>query len=205
MRYVENGRIICFEGIDGAGKHTQAALLMKRLRRSGRRAKVYSYPDYSSQYGKIIDRYLHGDMQLGRREHFFLFLIDIIKDQEKIRKELRKGTVIIMDRYFYTALAYICPSGFDYDIAKGFVKLMDFVYPSLVIYLDIPASITWKRKGMKGLDKFERDQEFLNEVKVIYEAMIKERYTSKRWVRIDASVAANAVHEEVMKAIGESI
>ncbi len=163
---MRKGCIICFEGIDGAGKRTQAALLAKKLRADGLKAKVYSYPDYDSEYGKVIEKYLHGRISLGRTEHFLLFLIDIMKDREAMKKEIENGTVLIMDRYFYTALAYICPSGLAYSRAKGFVEMFNFIPPSGVMYLDIPTALTAAMKERKegALDKFERDQQFLKDV-----------------------------------------
>lgn len=199
------GRIICFEGIDGAGKKTQSALLMKRLRKEGIGARIYSYPDYSSEYGKIIHRYLAGKLELGRKEHFLLFLIDIIKDVKSIRDDLEKGKVVIMDRYFYTALAYICPSGLDYGEAKRFAGLMGFERPYAVLYLDIPTILTTERKSAKagGLDKFERNQRFLKDVKKVYEKMMRGRYGCSRWIRIDASGAINQTHERIVSALKE--
>lgn len=203
---MKKGNIICFEGIDGAGKRTQAALLMKKLRASGVRSKVYSYPDYASEYGKIIDGYLHGKMKLGRTEHFLLFLIDIMKDGESLKKDLQKGNDIIMDRYFYTALAYICPSGLDYKRARGFIELMDFVRPSIVFYLDMPSELTSSRKKkQKGsLDKFEKNQKFLKDVKKVYERMFTERYACNKWIRIDASRPITEVHNDIIRILGKN-
>ena len=199
------GKIICFEGIDGAGKKTQSALLMKHLRKKGINAKVYSYPDYSSKYGKIIHRYLTGKFKLGRKEHFVLFLVDIAKDIKSIRDDLKTDKTVIMDRYFYTALAYICPSGLDYAEAKRFADSMGFEQPSAVFYLDIPTRLTSERKSAKkgGLDKFERNQKFLGDVKKVYEKMRKEKYGCNRWIMIDASKNITAVHRGVLKALGQ--
>ena len=40
------GRLIVIDGLDGAGKQTQAALLLDRFERAGVPARGISFPDY---------------------------------------------------------------------------------------------------------------------------------------------------------------
>lgn len=194
------GYIICFEGIDGTGKKTQSKLLMKNLKKYGKKAKVYSYPDYSSVYGKMIHQYLTGKIKLGRAEHFALFLMDIMKDANRIAADVDSGSVVMMDRYFFTALAYICPSGLDYEYAKDFVEIMGLQDPRFVFYLDMPTRLTAKRKmPQKGsLDKFEKNSKFLDEVKTFYGMMMKENYRCDNWIKIDASAPIDEVNRRIM-------
>ena len=42
--------LVCVEGVDGAGKHTQAEMLAKALQENGIASKIYTYPDYNSAY-----------------------------------------------------------------------------------------------------------------------------------------------------------
>ena len=201
---MRRGFMVCFEGIDGAGKRTQTRLLAQKLRKEGMGVSTYSYPDYASEYGKIIRRYLSGNMKLGRKEHFLLFLMDILKDTERIRKDLERGKIVVTDRYLYTALAYICPSGLDYMEAKKFVGLFGLENPSLVFYLDMPVEMTAARKlrHKKSLDKFEKNIGFLRDVKEVYGRMIKERYGT-RWIRIDATVPIANVSGSIFKEMAK--
>lgn len=197
------GYIVCFEGIDGTGKKTQSELVMNKLRRLGKRAKVYSYPDYESVYGKTIHKYLTGKIRLGRAEHFALFLMDIMKDAKRIAADVESGSVVIMDRYFFTALAYICPSGLDYAYAKDFVEIMGLQDPRLVFYLDMPTELTAKRKMLQkgSLDKFEKNSRFLGEVKKFYGMMMKENYRCGNWIKIDASAPIDEVNRRIMSRL----
>ncbi|MDE1861113.1 MAG: dTMP kinase [Candidatus Micrarchaeota archaeon] len=202
-----HGNLICFEGIDGVGKRTQTALLSEKLEGLGIKAKSYTYPDYPSVYGQIIRSYLDGNMALGRMEHFMLFLIDIMKDKSSINEDLVGGNVVIMDRYLYTAIAYICPSGLDYSKAKKFMGLMDLPRPSTVFYLSMPAKLVSERKiGQKGnLDKFERDTKFLDDVKKFYGKMMKEKYLCNDWIKVDASRSIEEVHKDVISSLNKTI
>ena len=44
--------LIAFEGLDQSGKETQARLLRDRMRASGAKARVVSFPDYGTPIGR---------------------------------------------------------------------------------------------------------------------------------------------------------
>ena len=53
--------LIAIEGIDGAGKGTQAAQLVQRLQESGRSATSIQFPRYSeTTFGTAIGDFLNG-------------------------------------------------------------------------------------------------------------------------------------------------
>lgn len=197
------GLDVCFEGIDAAGKCTQATLLSQALEKMRIPAKVYSYPDYNFDYGKIIDRYLNGHLTLSVDELFFLFLVDMVKDKASIKKELAEKKVVIMDRYFYSTIAYQCAGGFDYKRAIDFVRLLDLTPPSVVFYLDITPEMAVERKlKEKGsLDKHERDTVYLNQVREAYSKLVADLSDEVRWIRIDGSQSIEDVHKQVMSEL----
>ena len=57
--------IVTFEGGDQAGKKTQSTLLAKKLKSMKIKAKLFSFPDYSTPIGKEIGKYLHGKRKLS--------------------------------------------------------------------------------------------------------------------------------------------
>src|SRR5277367_4849664 len=180
------GNLICVEGVDGAGKQTQVELLANAFKGNGANVKTYTYPDYSSDYGKMIDRYLHGHLTLNVDEQILLHLADKVKDNIQVKKELDKGACVIMDRYFYSTIDYQCAAGFDYARAKKLVDLMNVNIPSVIVYIDIPVELVAERKAkQKGFtDRNERDTSYQRKVKAFYDKMMAESYSTK-WIRVD--------------------
>ncbi|MDE1767955.1 MAG: dTMP kinase [Candidatus Micrarchaeota archaeon] len=199
------GVLVCIEGIDGAGKHTQAELLAKALREKGIESKIYTYPDYDSDYGKMIDRYLNGHLKLNVDELILLHLADKVKDGTDIKKQIDKGIVVITDRYYYSTIAYQCAGGFDYERAKDLVDLMNSNAPDVIFYLDIPIEIVADRKSkQKGfIDKNERNTNYQRDVKGVYERMLKEGYSSK-WVKIDGTLPVQEVHKKMLDTLSKN-
>ena len=54
------GKLIVIEGLDGSGKGTQAALLVKNLEAQGLAVRKVSFPDYASDSSALVKMYLSG-------------------------------------------------------------------------------------------------------------------------------------------------
>lgn len=195
------GRVIAFEGIDGAGKASNVAALRKELESRGRKVAVYSYPDYKSVYGRIIHDFLHGKLEIGYDEFLLLQVADKIKDVKRINDEVEKGSVVLLDRSFLTSVAYQGAGGGSVDDTKRIFKMMGYVKPDLTFYLDISVEVSMARKmeQKRSLDRIEKDREYLRKVKGNFDALCAEGYGSGRWVRIDASMPFESVAERVLE------
>ena len=55
------GRFIVLEGIDSAGKKTQTQLLEKFLSGKGYKVKSLHFPQYDTDFGKLVGNYLRGE------------------------------------------------------------------------------------------------------------------------------------------------
>jgi dTMP kinase len=201
------GILIDFEGIDGSGKRTQSIFLEKELSRRDIRSHVYSYPDYESVYGKRIKQFLGGNINLSVEEQFLLYLLDMIKDEAEVKQELKKGVNVIMDRYFFSTIAYQCANHFDCEAAKEVVRLMGLTVPSIVFYLDVPVNVAFHRKiEQKGSsDRFEKDLKFLEDVKKIYDMLVGEYIHSTKWVRLNGLDKQEIIREIVFSNVHELI
>lgn len=184
-----SGLLIAIEGIDGAGKRTICSFMKKFLESKGSEVILFEYPDYSSIWGKIIEEYLHNKIELKIDEQFFLYFIDILKDQEKISDALNKGKIIITDRYFSSTLAFQCAKGFDFEKALKITEIMDVIEPDLTLFLQIPPHVTLERKFKQknSLDRHEKDLKLLKNVDSIYKRMSDMKIMSKNWIKIDAN------------------
>ncbi len=199
MKY-KRGMLIDFEGIDGSGKWTQTKLLEKELKERGFDVAIYSYPNYNSEYGKIIEGFLDGKFDLNIDEQFLLYLTDILRDKKRIKEKLKKGSIVITDRYFPSTIAYQCANLFDFETAKKIVRLVDLTVPSVIFYLDIPADVAFFRKRKeKGMgDRFEEDISFLGKVRKIYERLIEEEFPISGWIRLDGREKAGDVYKQIL-------
>ncbi|MFA4957112.1 MAG: dTMP kinase [Candidatus Methanoperedens sp.] len=193
------GILIAIEGIDGAGKRTLCSFIKNSLESKKHEVMQFEYPDYSSKWGKIIDDYLHDKIELDINEQFFIYFIDILKDQDKIKNSLEKGIIVLTDRYFTSTIAFQCTKGFNYQKAVSVIKTMGVIEPDLTLFIKIPSHVALKRKfdQKKSLDRHEKDVELLNNVDVVYEKMIHEKTLSKKWIKINGNQELRKVEDDI--------
>ena len=107
-----SGFLIAFEGIDGAGKSTQAKILHDQLAGRGWSVVLTKEPT-TGPWGQI----LRDSAQTGRlsiEEEVETFLKDRREHvSELILPRLRAGCVVIVDRYYFSTAAYQGARGVD--------------------------------------------------------------------------------------------
>ncbi len=202
MIAMKKGFLITVEGIDGAGKRTLTSFIKKYIESQKLNAIQFEYPDYSSIWGKIIDNYLRNKIEITTNEQFFLYFIDILKDQAKLIQLLNENTCIISDRYFSSTVAFQCAKNFNYQKALSIIEIMDIILPDLTIFIQIPPEIALERKyNQKGfIDRHEKDIELLTNVDCIYEKMMNENVLSKKWIKLDGN-QEKGILENITKEI----
>mgnify|MGYP001046552069 CR=1 FL=1 len=185
--------IVVFEGIDGCGKNTYITLL---------RAD-YSFDSLKFPRGKysILTDFLNGKVEINRKALFLLFLSDIIDGVSGIDT---KNKTFIFDRYFFSTIAYEV-NGLEYETAKQVVSSLSPPKPDAVILLDIPPEISRERKiKQKGLDRYERDVDYLARVRSNFMRLYEEKFYTENWFLVDANRPIMNVYEE-LKSILEKI
>ncbi len=199
----KKGILIAIEGIDGAGKRTLCMFIKNFLESKKHDVMQFEYPDYSSKWGKIIDEYLNDKIELDINEQFFVYFIDILKDQDRIQKSLEKGIVVLTDRYFTSTIAFQCSKGFNYQKAVSVINTMGAIEPDLTLFIKIPPQMALKRKfeQKKSLDRHEKDIELLENVDVVYEKMIHEKTHSKKWIKINGNQELRKVEDDILNVL----
>ncbi len=158
--------LIAFEGIDGAGKTTIVNFLKDELKKRGYNVVTFKEPT-DSEWGRKI-RQAFKDRSLKPEDELELFL----KDREwnvkrNILPSLKAGKIVIMDRYYYSTIAYQGARGIDIERIR---KLNEkFPKPDLVIILDIKPETAIRRIRRRGdvPNRFE-DLEYLKRVREIF-------------------------------------
>ncbi|ADB57416.1 dTMP kinase [Archaeoglobus profundus] len=188
--------LIAVEGIDGSGKTTIVRFLVEELKKRGYDVVAFKEPT-DSEYGKKIRQILK-ERKISPEEELKLF----IKDREfnvrnNILPALKSGKVVIMDRYYYSTIAYQGALGLDI----GKIKTLNeqFPKPDLVIILDVSPETALKRiKAKRKPDRFE-DLEYLRKVRNIFLSL------KNNIVVIDAERDIEEVKRDVLKVVLEHL
>ena len=201
------GRFIVIEGIDGAGKTTQAELLEAHLRAKGREVCRMAEPT-GLPTGRALREALGGKVQKSECEMAAMFVLDRIAhniDKENgIRATLERGIDIICDRYYYSTLAYQGQST-DY----GWVKAMNLSCPEirkpdLCIYLDLTPEQSLERiaKGRDSVEIYE-NAETLTRVREAFFSVFEDIGESENIAVVDAYRSPDAIAAEIFRFVDE--
>ena len=178
--------LIAIEGIDQSGKATLAAALKSRLETTGRRARILSFPDYSTAIGRLIRRMLDdhpghdpATMQLlnaaNRNEH-----------RETLAAAVMGERIVICDRYTGSGTAY----GIAQGLSETWLEQIDERVPAAdrTLLLDTDPNRSRERKT-DGRDRYERDDDLLEQVHQQY------RYLAEMngWAVIDGGRSPESV------------
>ena len=150
------GLFIVLEGIDGTGKSTQAHLLADWFRAQGREV-VASREPTDGPWGRQI-RATAATGRLAPEEELELFLKDRREHVEQlIAPALAAGKVVILDRYYFSTMAYQGSRGFD----PAEIRARNEAFaprPDLLLILDLDVDRALERIGARGdtANEFEK-------------------------------------------------
>ncbi len=186
--------LVAVEGLDQSGKATQAQHLRDRLRASGYRSRVVSFPDYGTFLGEEIARSLQGERDYGPETMQLLYVANRFERKADIDRWQGAGLVVLFDRYVASGIAYGEAQGLD--PAWLTTLQVSLPQPELTILLDIAPETAVARKTI-GRDRYERDLALLTRVRESY----LRQAAQPDWVRIDAEQAPDIVAAEMAAAI----
>jgi len=159
------GVFICIEGLDGCGKTTQAKMLVRRLRKSC--DAIYTAEPSRGKIGRFIKKHcLHGDKRSSGIVEALLFAADRSEHVENtVLPALKKGQIVVSDRYVYSSLAYQGATGLD----LGWIKRINeyAIRPDLAIFIDVePETVVQRLKPKKSVMETLETQRKVREVYV---------------------------------------
>lgn len=183
---------IVFEGIDGTGKSTQARRLADHFLSEGREV-VLSREPTDGPWGTL----LRNSAQTGRlspEEELETFLKDRRQHVgELISPALAAGKVVILDRYYFSTMAYQGLRGFDPTQIRHDNEAFAPV-PDLLLILDLDVDTALTRIGSRGdtANEFEQRSNL---------ARCRETFLSLRSEPFARVIDTNASPDDVGAAI----
>ena len=194
--------LIVFEGIDGAGKTTQAKLLYNELKRRGMDVLLTKEPT-DSEYGQKIKALAKGERAIvSAEDEYQLFLNDRkLHIREVIKPALAHRRIIIMDRYYYSNIAYQGALGLDPNSIHRENERFAPI-PDLVIILSVPTGmglqrIVHNRKEVPNL--FEKEAN-LKTVQALFDQMEGHNIT-----HLDGSMDIDELHSIIMGMVERTL
>lgn len=154
-----SGKFIVLEGLDGSGQSTQTKILTNFLKKKGYRVLKTKEPTSQSQAGKIIRKFLDKKEKTSARKLQELFAQDRKWHLKNlIIPALKKGKIVISDRYFFSSFSYGKAEGLALE---KLIKLNEkFLLPDLVFFLDVRPKVCLERIKRRAREKtlFERKE-----------------------------------------------
>lgn len=153
-----SGLFIVLEGIDGTGKSTQARRLGEWFQSQGREV-VLSREPTDGPWGKKL-RESASTGRLSAEDELQYFLNDRRQHvDDLITPSLAAGKVVILDRYYFSTMAYQGARGFDpVEIRKR--NEVFAPVPDLLLILDLDVTTAHQRIGHRGdsANEFEKKE-----------------------------------------------
>lgn len=163
--------LIAFCGIDGSGKTTMINRVNEYLKLNNVKTYLTKQPTNWYRDDKQLRDFLEGraDLDVDAIKGLALYsAADKVRHmQYEVIPQLKKGDVVISDRYVYSAYSYFLERGIT-DI-KWMKSINDtLIQPDIIFYLDVPAEVAYTRvyqRDGKLAKKEEKDIEFLEKVR----------------------------------------
>ena len=202
QRPLARGVLVALEGIDGTGKSTQATRLAVIFGEQGYAVDLLHEPTVSPWGRRIREVMTAGARVLAPSQELDLFLQDRRYDvAAHIRPALAARKLVLMDRYYFSTIAYQGALGIDPEhirrLNEAFAPVPDVVLLLLVSPVQALARICQARG--RADDVFERE-EYLKKVHEVFRTL-----TGPHIYPIDAGQPVDAVTAALQQKVQDTL
>ncbi len=204
------GKFIVIEGIEASGKSTQTEVLMHALQKDHKVFRTKNPTD--SFVGDLIrNSILVGRVRIPPVSLQYLFAADREIQQQEIIERLRKGEIVISDRYFWSSVAYgAADVTTDYD---NFINLTltsfsllsmyhEFIVPDITFFLEVNIEEAEKRLSKSQKHKEIYDNWEMNiKVKKGYDWLIKK--FPEHFTVVSGNRSVDQVSQEILGKVNK--
>jgi dTMP kinase len=193
---MSQGLFIVIEGIDGTGKSTQSKRLAEWFRSCGREVVLSREPTDGPWGKKLRESATTG--RLSAEEELECFLNDRREHVEmSIKPALDEGKIVILDRYYFSTMAYQGARGFD----PAEIRRRNEAFapqPDLLLILDLSVESAHGRIGARGdtANEFEQ-RDTLTRCREIFLSLRDEPFACV----IDAEPSLNEVTADILSVV----
>jgi dTMP kinase len=195
-----SSKLIVFEGIDGSGKTTQLKRAAFWLNQKKVKTAALFEPTHGPYGRKLRASALTG--RLSAEEERDLFILDRRWDVEtNITPALEAGKVVLLDRYYFSSVAYQGARGLDVEDIRACNEAIA-PKPDLVLLFDLDPEIALGRiRQQRGeAPNLFEGLEYQRQVREIFLSL-----TDPFIVRVDASREAEEVWGKVKDEMGKVV
>ena len=203
---------ISIEGFDGTGKSTQSKLLKDGLDKENKDSIIVREPG-STNFSEKIRNIIKENTEIETMTELLLFQTSRSELVSKVIKpNLRKGKIVITDRYTDSSIAYQgYGGGIDIELIENLNKISTFgLTPNLTFLLDMDEknslgrAIKRNNSENEQFDKFEnKDFSFHEKVRNGFNQILKKN--EDRIVKIDASEEIELISKKILNITLEKI
>lgn len=189
--------LIAIEGIDGAGKGTQAGRLVNALRETGLRVDSLQFPRYSATtFGSAIGDFLNGRFGSLNDVHpqlaAVLYAGDRFESRELLLRMMEANDVVVLDRFVGSNLAHQSAK-FDGAARTALIEWIEKVEfdvfklpkPKLTILIDMSSQMSRELVSRKAARDYTDQEADLQESDLPYLERVRRCYLALAHSRLD--------------------
>lgn len=196
---------ICFEGIDGSGKSTQAKLLADYFQQQNKAVHLTAQPTKHT-LGKIIREAFSKTITLQEPTIAALFAADrlehILNKEDGILHQIKHNKVVICDRYYFSSYAYHSVHVPMHWVIESNKLAAQLCKPTATIFIDVNAETAWQRiQQNRTTTELYETLENLQKVYNNYMQAFKLLQQQEKIVLINGNQSVEEVHKEVLNVV----
>ena len=213
------GLFVSFEGGEGVGKSTQAALLKQRLGGAGTEVVLLREPG-GTPLGERLRRWLKGTGVANAWAELFLFeaaRAELV--HQVVRPALERGAVVIVDRFADSSTAY---QGYGRGLPVHEIEAVNrmatgSLTPGLSVLLDMPPAAALSRLGDAAGGFGDRGrvdpaaERRFEEEPIAFHERVADGFRQlaaqepERWLVVDASLPREEIAEAIWARVGPDL
>lgn len=210
---MSRGKFLTIEGVDGAGKGTQLALIEDYLNELNIEFISLREPG-GTNLSESIRELLLGKEHNNMTAEAELLLFNAARAQlvrEKIEPALEEGIWVICDRFYDSTIAYqVGGRGLNQEYTEKIIAFaVENTRPDMTIYLDLSVEDSIARTGQRA-DEINSSSDRMESEDFTFKHRVREKYLElagreERIKLIDASKSIEEVNKDIRNELNKII